>query len=1387
MAASASFIDKGPNMDWSTDENLYSRFKMWKQRCELLFTGPMAKIDEEIQCKHLLYWAGEHGLELFNSWGLSADEQKKLENYWKKFENYVKPHSNELIAAWELYNLRQGTLSLEEFIAKLRILVKEANYPSEHHDRFLRDFLVLGMNSDHVRKECFKEGNALTFSKAREMAKADESADKQLQLMNPVVSAVHPVSSTRRNRFQSDQLNPVAGGSRQNPKGNKSGKTQLCRNCGWGPHSHEQCPARNATCHYCQKVGHLAKVCFSKLKKKEVHEIEATSNNNAIPESEPTQSLDDYVFLGPIEATPLTMSVNVVSCREKALLEVSLALKPEGKQMNALCKIDSGAETNIIPKSLYKQLSPETLSLQQPTVKLTAYGGAEIPNLGSCQIYVKGPNNSNPRVIQAEVVDVDGPAIIGNMSAQDLNLLKLNWPVTASTNATTQNVVQSEKPMPNANTVKLFDIRGKQHPFPLTKDYLLEEYQDVFTGIGCFPGPPYHIETNPDIPPVQHAPRQVPVQLQKAYIEELDQLKESGILVEVQDEYTPWVNSAVVTIKPNGSIRLCLDPRNLNKAIKRNPYYVRTIDDVIPKVSGSTHFSILDARSGFWQVSLDEESSRLCTFNTPWGKHRWTRLPFGLTCSGDVFQEKMDMVFGRLEGLSGIADDTFVYGTGEAQHDQHILTILDTARENNVRFNPDKFQFKVKEASFFGLTWTPDGIRPGETKIKAIRDMPSPKNLTELQCFLGMINYLNRFSPILAQVSEPVRQLMKKDVPFMWQPEHQRAFQNLKQAITEVPVLAYYDPEKENLIQSDASLKGIGCVLTQEGKPVCYASRSLTETESRYSNIERELLAACWSLEKLNHYVFGKKVVIETDHKPLESIWKKSIPSAPPRLQRLLLKMAKYNVEIRYIQGKNNVIADALSRISHMEPPAEDNELPVVELDTISRTLPASPAKLDEVREYTDQDVVLSHLKDVVHHGWPEYPNECPQDLKEFWNFREDLSVENGLILKGHKLVIPSKLRPQMLQIIHQGHMGTEKCLLRARDSLFWPGISRDIKQMTENCPTCARFSKQQPKETLHPHNVPSYPWQRLGCDLFDYGGAQYLLVADYYSKYPIVRKLSSTTSAAIINHLKSIFAEHGIPESLVSDNGPQYSSKEFAAFCDQWGINHITSSPVYPKSNGFIERMVQTVKNLLRKSEAAGQDPYLALLSYRATPVDSNLPSPAKLLNNREYRTQLPSSGRLQRSQAKECHQDQLQHRQDVQKQQHDGKSTRELQKLVPGQPVSVFQPKTKTWTPATLKEQMNQPRSYIVETNSGSELRRNRIQLKPSGQVAPSLEGQLLSNQDNPPQPSAPTFTSHQVPSPGLPQTPQKPATVGEGSAGQHLTTRSGRVVKKPLRLDL
>ncbi|CAB4020756.1 Retrovirus-related Pol poly from transposon, partial [Paramuricea clavata] len=378
MATSGAYIDKGPSIDWSTDDNIYGRFKMWKQRWELLLTGPMATMSEEVKCKHLLYWSGERGMELFNSWDLSAEDQKKLVNYWEKFENYAKPHSNELLAVWELHNLRQGMLSLEDFITKLRILIKEANYPAEHYDRFLRDFLVLGINSDRVRKDCFKEGNTLTFSKAREMAKTDESAERQLQLMN--ASEVNNIASIRDKRYQ-NRRNQV----RHNPR---SG--QQCRNCGRGSHSQDQCPAKNMTCHYCQKVGHFAKVCLAKLRNKNVHEVEAIADNIQQNQLQsPRVGEEQFVFLGPIVATPLAAQVHSVSCKEKALLEVSISLNNEGMQSHVVCKIDSGAETNILPMSIYQQLKHESHKLGKPTMKLTAYGGAELPNLGSCFVFVK--------------------------------------------------------------------------------------------------------------------------------------------------------------------------------------------------------------------------------------------------------------------------------------------------------------------------------------------------------------------------------------------------------------------------------------------------------------------------------------------------------------------------------------------------------------------------------------------------------------------------------------------------------------------------------------------------------------------------------------------------------------------------------------------------------------------------------------------------------------------------------------------------------------------------------------------------------------------------------------------------------------------------------------
>ena len=443
-------------------------------------------------------------------------------------------------------------------------------------------------------------------------------------------------------------------------------------------------------------------------------------------------------------------------------------------------------------------------------------------------------------------------------------------------------------------------IDGKNHPLPTTKEYILHEYADVFKGIGTLPGGPYHIKLKGSYKPVQHPPRSVPLGMQSAYRAELDRLVKEGITMKVH-EHMKWINSTVPVMKEDGSVRLCLDPKDLNKAIERNQWYARTLDDILPELAQSKYFTVKDATSGFWHVPLDLRHSLLTTFNTPWGKYRWLRMPFGLKVSGDVFQERLDRVLRLVPGVLRIADDIVVHGATENTHKGTVLVLCETARLNSLSLNAKKMQFKSTDCKIFGHKLTPDGIKVDPKKIEAIIQMDLPQNITSLQSFNGMINYLKKFSPVLSELSEPLRRPCKSGVEWVWESEQQNAFEEIKRVIMTLPVLAYFDKTKKNTIQRDASKKGLGATLLQESKPVMYVSRALTETEQRYSNIERELLAIVFALERLNHYTFGRTLTVQSDHQPLQSIWKKLIVSTSPRLQRLLLRLAHYDINIEFL------------------------------------------------------------------------------------------------------------------------------------------------------------------------------------------------------------------------------------------------------------------------------------------------------------------------------------------------------------------------------------------------------------------------------------------------------------------------------------------------------
>ena len=413
-----------------------------------------------------------------------------------------------------------------------------------------------------------------------------------------------------------------------------------------------------------------------------------------------------------------------------------------------------------------------------------------------------------------------------------------------------------------------------------------------------------------------------------------------------------------------------------------------------------------DATSGFLHIPLDLRSSLLTTFNTLWGKYRWLGMPLGLKVSGDVFQERLDKVIRLVPGVLGIADDIVIHGATENTHDGTVLVLCETARLNKLSLNSKKMQFKSIDCKFFRHRLTPNGIKVDPKKIEAIIQMDPPQNVANLQSFNGMVNYLKKFSPVLSKLSEPLRRLCKSGVEWAWESEQQNAFK----VIMTLPVLAYFDKTKKHTIQCDASKKGLGAVLLQESKPVIYMSRALTETGQRYSNIERELLAIVSALERLNHYTFGRTITVQSDHQPLQSIWKKSIVSASPRLQRLLLILTHYDLNIEFLRGKENMVADALSRVCPLQssdPKTKDSNIDVIPVHHITQTALVHKTRLQELRLATQSDPTLCSLTKFVHKGWPQSRKDCPEQLLDFWSFRQEISEEDGLLYKNQRLIMP--------------------------------------------------------------------------------------------------------------------------------------------------------------------------------------------------------------------------------------------------------------------------------------------------------------------------------------------------------------------------------------------
>ena len=375
-------------------------------------------------------------------------------------------------------------------------------------------------------------------------------------------------------------------------------------------------------------------------------------------------------------------------------------------------------------------------------------------------------------------------------------------------------------------------------------------------------------------------------------------------------------------------------------------------------------------------------------------------------------------------------------------------------------------------------------------------------------------------------------------------------------------------------------------------------------------------------------------------------------------------------------------------------------------MNQITSQLKARNDSLHRIRLATQADDNLAILKHIIQQGWPKTVKEVPQEIQKYWTFHEELMIEDGLILKGTQIMIPDKMREDILKQIHEGHLGFNKCQLRAKETVYWPGLNDQLENLILNCQLCLKYSRSKNKSTPHTalgHEVPAVPWRKVATDIFHYESQPYLLIVDYTNRFPIVKRLKSMSAQNITEHFKSIFSEYGWPDRLVSNNGPCYAAEMFTNLMKEYAVNHITSSPHFPQSNGLTEKFVQIVKNLFYKAKEEGVDINKYLMIYCNTPLACTSKSPMQMLQQRSARSQLPMSNAARRRFGIAA------------KQTPRKNQDLPLHDFHIGQHVMCQSPITKGWFPVKFKALCPEPRSYQVEMPEGIIYRRTQNHLKP------------------------------------------------------------------------
>jgi transposase InsO family protein len=1238
-----------PPFNVHEDANAGPRWKKWLTRFERLLCGLNITADKR-KTALLLHYAGPDVDDIYDTLPTATGSNEDYRAVVEKLNQYFSPQTN---VAFEVFNFRQAKQKPDESLDSYHTRLRHLSQTCEFSDpaKEIKDHIISTCTSNSLRRRALRDNldlpNLLKTGRAIEISErqARQVEQQEFSNVNSLRDGIpqHPnkeATGRPRSRFENPRLRNFRDAEPSRGK-------ETCRNCG-GTYPHIRvCPARGKDCKSCGKVGHFARVCRTNPPSSQHVQNVTHTPPQPPPDSD---SEPDYVFtIANLSGQPTT---------PKCYVNIA------GHSVPVM--IDSGASVNILDDVTYNKITHNKgIRLQKTNHKIYSYGssrplpikGTIITNISTDSKHLSGPFH---------VVGGNSGNLLSCTTACQLDLLKIT-------------------------------INNNTYHSPSTTEYP-PEFECLFSGIGKLRGKTVKLHIDPDVSPKQQPHRRIPFHVRSDVEKELQRLEDLDIIEKV-DGPTPWISPIVVVPKKSGEVRICIDMREANRAVKREKHLMPTIDDLVADLNGATVFTTLDLSSGYHQLELAEESRHITTFSTHLGLRRYKRLLFGINAASEIFQNTIEELLTGLPGCKNISDDIIVFGKDQATHDANLHQVLDRLKSHNLRLNKAKCHFSKSEVMFYGHIFSADGLRPDQRKVEAIQLATPPRNPSEVKSLLGMAQYLSRYIPGYANITAPLRALTKEDVPWQWKKAEQAALDRLKQALTGNQVMSYFDPHQTTQVIVDASPVGLGALLVQNDKVICYASRVLSDVETRYSQTEKEMLAVVWAVEHFHLYLYGAPFTILTDHQPLLGIFRSHKPTSA-RIDRWKLRLMPYNYHLVYQPGKDEKNpADFLSRhpnSSEAQRECADEEY----INYICANAIPTAMTLQEIQLETSVDETMQMVIQAIEtNNWSNPP------LPEYKKVSDELLVHKGLVLRGNRIVMPTSLRRRTVNLAHIGHQGIVKTKRLLRSKVWFPNIDKMVEETIQNCLPCqaATSGNHPPPDPLHMTHLPSAPWKEVATDfLGPFPTGEYLLVViDEFSRFPEVEVLTTVSAKAVLPKLDAIFSRQGIPDVLKSDNGPPFNGTEFESYAKHCGFTHRKITPYWPQANGEAERFMRTLQKSIRAAIIEKRNWKQAmnqfLLNYRATPHSTTSISPSESLNSRKIKTMLPEMPSTSKPQQKSMAERDAQ-KKDQMKSCADNSRGAKENCLQPGDIVLLKQPKKNKLTAPY------NPEPFVVEKKKGT-----------------------------------------------------------------------------------